>query len=203
MGKNNLLNHEELDYIQQILGNSLSIRELTAPSFRVDGGAAANAVLASLGKHAELHLDAQLGDQHLRFPLQLVEDEFHALHLELGAPKIFQHGDVQRSWRLNLEQPLFLLQQNGHESELCVHEISPSGVLIEATGSLDAPATFTLWLPLPGQEPIKLHGKHVRQINSQLSAFRLDLLPGSHGERLRHFIFQQHRLQHPQLQRSA
>jgi hypothetical protein len=203
MSKKSLLNHEELDYIQQILGNSLAISGLAAPSFRVDGGAAANAVLASLGKHAELHLDAQLGDQHLRFPLQLVEDEFHALHLELGAPKIFQHGDVQRSWRLNLEQPLFLLDQDGALSELCVHEISPSGVLIEATGSLNTPETFTLWLPLPGQEPIKLRGNYVRRINPELSAFRLDLLPVSHGERLRHFIFQQHRLQHPQLQQRA
>lgn len=203
MRKKNLLNHEELDYIQKILGNSMAISGLAAPSFRVDGGAAANAVLASLGKHAELHLDAQLGDQHLRFPLQLVEDEFHALHLELGAPGIFQLGDVQRSWRLNLEQPLFLMHQDGRTSELCVHEISPSGVLVEATGALDTPATFTLWLPLPGQEPIKLRGRYVRQINPELSAFSLDLLPNSHDERLRHFIFQQHRLQHPQLQQRA
>jgi hypothetical protein len=203
MRKKSLLNHEELDYIQQILGNSSAISGLAAPSFRVDGGAAANAVLAGLGKHAVLHLDAKFGDQYLRFPLQLVEDEFHALHLELGAPGIFQQGDVQRSWRLNLEHPLFLLHQDGRISELCVHEISPSGVLIEATGTRDTPETFTLWLPLPGQEPIKLQGSYVRQINPELSAFRLDLLPSSHDERLRHFIFQQHRLQHPQLQRSA
>ncbi|MFZ3183497.1 MAG: PilZ domain-containing protein [Pseudomonas sp.] len=203
MSKKSLLNNEELNYIQQIFGNSLAISGLPTPSFRVDGGAAANAILTGLGKHAELHLDAQFGDQHLRFPLQLVEDEFHALHLELGAPGIFQQGDVQRSWRLNLEQPLCLLHKNGRMSDLCVHEISPSGVLIESTGALASPESFTLWLPLPDQEPIKLRGRCVRRINSELTAFRLDLLPGSHGERLRHFIFQQHRLQHPQLQQSA
>jgi len=203
MHKKPLLNHDELDYIQQIFGNSLAISGLPTPSFRVDGGAAANAILAGLGKHTELHLDAQFGDQHLRFPLQLVEDEFHALHLELGAPGIFQQGDVQRSWRLNLEQPLCLLHKNGRISDLCVHEISPSGVLIESLGAATTPETFTLWLPLPGQEPIKLRGNRVRRINSALSAFRLDLLPGNHGERLRHFIFQQHRLQHPQLQPRA
>lgn len=203
MSKKSLLNNEELNYIQQIFGNSLAISGLPTPSFRVDGGAAANAILTGLGKHAELHLDAQFGDQHLRFPLQLVEDEFHALHLELGAPGIFQQGDVQRSWRLSLEQPLCLLHKNGRMSDLCVHEISPSGVLVESTGALASPETFTLWLPLPDQEPIKLRGRCVRRINSELTAFRLDLLPGSHGERLRHFIFQQHRLQHPQLQQSA
>ena len=203
MSKKSLLSLEELSYIQNIFGHSLALSGLPASSFRVDGGAAANAILANLGKHAELHLDAQLGDQHLRFPLQLVEDEFHALHLELGAPGIFQHGEVQRSWRLILEQPVFLLHQNGQKSDLCVHEISPSGVLIESTGALDAPESFTLWLPLPDQEPIKLSASYVRQINHQLSAFRLDLLPVSHGERLRLFIFQQHLRQHPHLQKSA
>lgn len=203
MNKKSLLNHEELNYIQHIFGNSLAIAGLPAPSFRVDGGTTANAILAGLGRHAELHLDAQFGDHHLRFPLHLTEDEFHDLHLELGAPGIFQHGDVQRSWRLNLEQPLCLRHKNGRISDLCVHEISPSGVLIESTGSLAPPETFTLWLPLPEQKPIKLHGHCVRRVNSELTAFRLDLLPDSHGERLRYFIFQQHRLQHPQLQQNA
>ncbi|MDO9320772.1 MAG: PilZ domain-containing protein, partial [Pseudomonas sp.] len=118
MSKKSLLNNEELNYIQQVFGNNLAIAGLPTPSFRVDGGAAANAILTDLGKHAELHLDAQLGDQHLRFPLHLVEDEFHILHLELGAPSIFQQGDVQRSWRLNLEQPLCLLHKNGRMSDL-------------------------------------------------------------------------------------
>jgi hypothetical protein len=203
MSTQNLLNLEELDYIQQLLGDSLVSTGLSAPSFRVDGGATANAILAGLGKHAELHLGAQFGDQHLHFPLQLVEDEFHALHLELGVPGIFQQGDVLRPWRLNLGQPLFLLHENGRTSGLCVHQISPSGVLIESPDAPQSPESFTLWLPLPDQEPIKLRGNYVRQINSELSAFRLDLLHGNHGERLRHFLFQQHRLQHPQLQHCA
>ncbi len=203
MAEKTLLSSDELAYIQQILGTHLNNGVLPIPSFRIDGGSAANAILAELGRHSALHLQADFGDQHLRFPLQLVEDEFHALHLELGAPGIFQHGDVQRSWRLNLAQPLFLLHKDGRLSELCVHEISPSGVLIESTGTLAAPETFTLWLPLPDQEPIKLRGSYVRRINPELSAFRLEMLPGSQGERLRHFLFQQHRLQHPQQQQRA
>lgn len=200
MNKKSLLNPEERSYIQELLGGSLPTTEMSTPSFRVDGGPMANAILAGLGKHAQLHLDAQFDDQHLRFPLQLVEDEFHDLHLELGAPRIFQEGDIQRSWRLTLEQPLVLMHKNGRTSDLRVHEISPSGVLIDCTGALAPPATFTLWLPLPGQEPIELHGHCVRRINGELTAFRLDQLRGSHAERLRYFIFQKHRQQHPQLQ---
>lgn len=200
MSKKPLLNRDELAYIQHILGTSLGNGALPTPSFRVDGGATANALLAGLGKHAELHLEAHFGDQRLSFPLQLVEDEFHALHLELGAPGIFQQGAVQRSWRLTLERPVTLLDEHGQESSLRIYEISPSGVLLDNREQRSLPEHFSLWLPLPGQEPIKLCGSRVRRVSSQLTAFRLDLLPGSHGERLRHYIFQQHRLAHPQLQ---
>lgn len=203
MSQKPLLSRDELAYIQQILDTSLNNSSLPAPSFRVDGGAVANAVLAGLGKHSELHLEANFGDQCLRFPLQLVADEFHALHLELGAPKIFQQGAVQRSWRLILEQPVTLLTENGQDSSLRVYEISPSGVLLDNAEQHSLPENFNLWLPLPGQEPIQLCGRRVRRVSKQLTAFRLDLLPGSHGERLRHFLFQQHRLQHPQLQQRA
>ena len=85
MPKKPLLSRDELDYIQQILGHSLSSAILPVQSFRVDGGSLANGILAGLGRNAQLHLEAQFGDQCLRFPLQLVEDDFHALHLELGA----------------------------------------------------------------------------------------------------------------------
>ena len=83
MTDKSLLNRDELEYIQQILGYSLSPSALPTPTFRVDGGAAANALFAAMGRQADLHLEAVFGDQRLRFPLQLVEDEFHALHLEL------------------------------------------------------------------------------------------------------------------------
>ena len=199
MPKKPLLSRDELDYIQQILGHSLSSNILPVQSFRVDGGSLANGSLAGLGRNAQLHLEAQFGDQCLRFPLQLVEDDFHALHLELGAPGIYQQGEIQRPWRLTLAQPLPLLHENGQASDLCIHEISPAGVLVES-GEMSAPADFDLWLPLPEQDPIELHGSRVRRTTSQLTAFRLDILPSQQSERLRHFIFQQHRLQHPQLQ---
>ena len=199
MSKKPLLSRDELDYIQQILGYSLTSNILPVQTFRVDGGSAANSILAGLGRNAQLHLEAQFGDQCLRFPLQLVEDEFHALHLELGAPGIYQQGEIQRPWRLILAQPLPLLHANGRASDLRIHEISPAGVLVESNET-SAPADFDLWLPLPEQEPIELHGSRVRRTANHLTAFRLDMLPSQQSERLRHFIFQQHRLQHPQLQ---
>lgn len=199
MNQRPLLSRDELDYIQQILGHPLLPQALPAPSFRVDGGAAANALLAALGSHAELHLEAAFADQRLRFPLHLVEDEFHALHLELGAPGIFQQGPVQRPWRLKLDTPLRLQHDNGQPSTLELHELSPSGVLVRSTDLLAPPESFALWLPLPDQEPVLLRGQRVRHTRSELCAFRLEMPSPSHAERLRYFLFQQHRQQHPEL----
>jgi hypothetical protein len=148
MSKSNLLSRDELDYIQELPSYGLSTDTQISPMFKVDGGVVANALLASLGRQAQLQLEAQFGDQCLRFPLQLVEDEFHALHLEMGAPDIFQLGAVQRSWRVSLKRPVLLLHENGSPSDLCVHEISPSGVLIESLGPLAAPDQFHLWLSI-------------------------------------------------------
>ena len=202
MPKHSPLSLDELDYIQQILGKSLPSEILPTQSFRVDGGSVANGILAGLGQHTQLHLEAQFGDQCLSFPLQLVEDEFHALHVELGAPGIFQRGEVRRPWRLILAQPLPLLHADGQASGLRVHQLSPTGVLIESNTTV-TPEDFDLWLTLPEQAPIELHGTRVRRTSNQLTAFRLDILPQSESERLRHFIFQQHRLQHPQLQQEC
>lgn len=191
-----LLSDDERDYIQQILGKSLSSSALVNPTFRVDGGPAANALLASLGKSAALHLDAHFGNEHLRFPLQLVEDEFHALHLELGAPQIFQPGRIERPWRVRFEQPMRLIKADGQHSDFCLHEMSDGGALIERTGGQALPEHFCLWLPVSQQEPILLKGRRVRSSDQRLTAFRFEPTAKAHHERLRQFIFQQHRLHH-------
>lgn len=203
MNQKPILSRDELEYIQQILGNSLIAQAMPVPSFRVDGGAAANALLAALGSNAQLHLEAEFANQRLRFPLQLVEDEFHALHLELGAPGIFQQGPIQRPWRLHLDTPITLAHENGQPSCLEVLQLSPSGVLVRSTDLLPPPDNFELWLPLPDQEPVLLKGLRVRHSAEEEIAFRLDMLKPSHDERLRYFLFQQHRLRHPQLQQTA
>ena len=51
MPKKPLLSRDELDYIQQILGHSLSSNILPVQSFRVDGGSVANGILAGTGRN--------------------------------------------------------------------------------------------------------------------------------------------------------
>ena len=198
-----LLSDDERDYIQQILGKSLSSSALVSPAFRVDGGPAANALLSSLGKNATLHLDAHFGDEYLRFPLQLVEDEFHALHLELGAPQIFQLGRIERPWRVRFEQPMRLINADGQNSDFRLHEMSAGGALIESTAGQELPEHFCLWLPVNQHEPILLKGRRVRNSDQQLTAFRFEQTSSAHHERLRQFIFQQHRLRNQDQEQSS
>ncbi|MGL4318979.1 MAG: PilZ domain-containing protein [Pseudomonas sp.] len=200
MSEPNTLSSEELNFIRQLFNNPLTGKPLQIPTFKVDGGPQSNALLSRLGEHAQLHLQAQLGNYHMSFPLQLVEDEMHNLQLELGAPSIFEEGAVRRPWRLILVQPLTLLDEHGEPTHLQVHELSPDSLLIGLDGDQELPPQFSLWLPLPERKPMPVHGRRIRQAGTQQAAYRLLLSHPEHSERIRQFIFEQYRQRHPQLQ---
>ncbi|WP_313520200.1 hypothetical protein [Pseudomonas sp.] len=191
-----LLTADELAYIRSLLSDGEGAR-LAASNFLIDSNPQTQALLAALGSRAQLSLEAQIGSQRLTFPLQVIEDEFQALHLKLEAPRIFEQGPVDRPWRLHLNKPLALLDEFGEATDLLVHEVSPNGVLLEVGGVV--PARFELALPLPGAKPVPLRGRLVRKVAQGLCAYRLLHDDERSLKRLRTFIFQQHRLQHPQL----
>jgi len=201
MSDDSPLSSDEMDFIQKILGSSVHHPKPRSLSFRVDGEPNANALLARLAAHSQLSFEARFQTHRLTFPVQLMEDEFHTLHLQLGAPNILEQGPVQRPWRLHLETPVALLDDQGAESDLWVHELSPNGLLASCPST--APKQFALWLPLPGGEPIQLRGQRVRAADQQLTAYRVSTGHREHAERMRQFIFKQHRQQHPQLQITA
>jgi hypothetical protein len=199
MSEDSALSSEELDYIRQIFSNQLIGTPLSIPAFKVDGGPLANALLARLGQHAELSLDAQLGHYRMTFPLQLVEDELHGLQLEMGAPSIFEEGTIRRPWRLLLDEPLPLRDSLGAHSSLQVVELAPASLLLEArTG--EPPEQFSLTLALPGRESMPISGRRIRLVGPHQAAYYLQLTHHEHTERLRQFIFEQYRKRHPQLQ---
>lgn len=192
-----LLTQEELDFIQSLLGNPSLGSQLSTPSLRVDGGTQTKDLLTRLAAQDQLTIEAHFNGERITFPLQLVEDEFHALHLELGVPNIVEQGSADRPWRLPLAEPIGLLDENGAQSGLWLHSISLSGMLVEVRNQTQPPKRFTLWLPLPGQEPIELRGILARTTEQRLIAYRLSRGKTQHSERLRQFIFQQHRRLNP------
>ena len=194
-----LLTQDELDFIQSMHRSpQLNLAEATS-SLRLDGGSDVQRLLTRLIAHEQVTLQAQFENQQMSFPLQLVEDEFHAVHLQLGAPSIYEDGPMMRPWRLNLDTPIALDDELGLSTDLRVREISFKGVLLEMPAASTPPKTFSLWFSPGADTPINLQGTLQRQTAEGLAAYRLSQHQPHEIERLRQYILRQHRLAHPEL----
>ncbi|WP_339533092.1 hypothetical protein [Pseudomonas mucidolens] len=199
MQRDALLTQDELDFIQTMHHNpQLNARDVSS-SLTVNGGAQIRDLLTRLAAHENVTIQAQFDNQQMTFPLQLVEDEFHALHLRLGVPSIFEDGPMIRPWRLVLEEPVALENIKGQPGSLFVHEISFKGALVEVRGRSNPPKTFCLWFSPSGYERIAVRGTLERETTRGMFAYRLSQGDVDETERLRQFILQQHRLAHPEV----
>ena len=199
MQRDALLTQDELDFIQNMQHNpQLNLRDASS-SLTVNGGAQLRDLLTRLAAQDHVTLQAQFANQQLTFPLHLVEDEFHAVHLRLGVPTIFEDGPMVRPWRLALETPVALENIRGNPGALWVHEVSFKGVLVEIRGRFKPPKTFALWFSPSGYERIALRGTLQHETARGLFAYRLDQSDMDETERLRQFILHQHRLIHPEV----
>ncbi|WP_397449739.1 hypothetical protein [Pseudomonas sp. NA-150] len=198
MQRDALLTQDELDFIQNMQHNpNLNLRDASR-SLMVNGGVQIQDLLTRLAAHEQVTIQAQFQNQQMTFPLHLVEDEFHALHLRLGAPTIFEElGPLVRPWRLSLSEPLPLETEKGALSAMWVHEISFKGVLLENRKATKPPKYFALWFSPPGHAPIPLRGTFERLTEQGLAAYRLSQRNKEDTERLRQYILQQHQLVHP------
>ena len=73
-------------------------------------------------------------------------------------------------WRLHLDQPLPLLENDGGESSLSVHELSPHGLLVDAGGHRKPPKHFHLRLALPDDSPLEIDAHRVRELTGGLGS---------------------------------
>jgi hypothetical protein len=199
MQRDALLTQDELDFIQTMQHNpQLNVRDTTS-SLMVNGGAQIRDLLTRLAANEKVTIQARFDNQQMTFPLQLVEDEFHALHLRLGVPSIFEDGPMVRPWRLALEQPVALENARGQPGRLWVREVSFKGILVEIRNGTRPQRQFAQWFSPSGYERIALHGRFERQTEAGFYAYRLDQSDLEETERLRQFILQQHRHSHPAL----
>ncbi|MEN0105278.1 MAG: hypothetical protein AAGC84_02520 [Pseudomonas sp.] len=189
-----LLTSEELDFIQDLPPEPASPAQ--TPSLKVDGLTQTKALLTRLAASDQLTIEAHFNGERVTFPLQLVEDEFHSLSLEIGAPQVVEQGPAERPWRLHLSPAVELLDEQGNPSGLWLHSVSTTGLLVEVRHKV-VPNSFTFWLPQAGAEPIRLQGILARRTDQRLVAYRLSGRETVHSERLRQYIYQQHRLLNP------
>ncbi|WP_054899165.1 MULTISPECIES: PilZ domain-containing protein [unclassified Pseudomonas] len=194
-----LLTQDELEFIQNMQHSpQLNLADPTS-SLLVNGDPDIQSLLTRLVASKQVTLQAQFNNQQISFPLQLVEDEFHAVHLQIGSPEIYEDGPAQRAWRLSMDQPSALLNAQGHASGLLVRDISFKGALVEIRGPSEAPARFDLRFAPGGIAPIELHGRLRRRIGPDLAAYDLSRSPADEIERLRQYILRAHRQAHPEL----
>lgn len=194
-----LLTQAELDFIQSVHRSPQLNRVDATSSLRLNGRSEVQALLTRLVANEQVTVQAQFENQQMRFPLVLVEDEFHALHLQVGAPCIYEDGEVMRPWRLTLDHPVMLEDELGLSSGLKVREVSFKGVLVEPPEGRKAPKTFNLWFSPDGIAPIALRGTLQRTTAAGLAAYRLSQHQPEEIERLRQYMLMQHRRAHPQL----
>ncbi|WP_449431212.1 hypothetical protein [Pseudomonas putida] len=194
-----LLTQDELDFIQSMQHSPQLNLADSMSSLLVNGDRRIQSLLTRLVANEQVTLQANFNNQQLSFPLQLVEDEFHALHVQLGSPEIYEDGPMLRPWRLSMDQPSALLDARGQASGLWVRDISFKGALLEIRGLSAAPSRFDLRFAPAGIPAIDLHGILRRRIGPDLAAYDLSRSSPEEIERLREYILQAHRNAHPEL----
>lgn len=199
MSHDALLTQDELDFIQTMHQNPLLNQRDASSSLTLNGVAQIRDLLTRLAAHEQVTLQAQIANQQMSFPLRLVEDEFHAQHLQLGAPSIFEEGPLIRPWRFTLAEPVALENIRGRSGQLWVSEVSFNGMLIDVRNDSRPPRQFCQWFSPTGYERIAVRGTLERKTELGQYAYRLSQRDAGETERLRQFILQQHRLAHPAL----
>ncbi len=194
------LTSAELAYINELVSGSPVENGETRSGFRVDGGEKANGLLLQLAAKANLTLEAELADYCMSFPLQLKQDEFQSIQLQLAPPTIYERGPVLRAWRLHLEEPLPLLSDDGHTTSLRVHELSPNGLLVDVGAKRKAPKHLHLHLALPGEGALEIDAHRIRDAEGGMTAYEVEYPQDRDAERIRSYLYQEHQRLHPDLQ---
>jgi len=194
-----LLTQDELDFIRTMQRASQPSSAESPSRLMVNGGTEIKHLLTQLIAQEQVTLQAQFDNHQMTFPLHLVEDEFHSLQLQLGAPHIYEEGPMVRPWRLALDTPVALVDELGLSTGLWVREISFKGVLVEFRDQPKPPKTFDLWFAPDNCPSIALHGILQRRTGQNLAAYKLSQSQQGEIDRLREYILQAHRQAHPEL----
>lgn len=198
-----LLTSSELEFLRLLHQQPGGPDSAATTHLQVEAGVQFEGLLAGCAAQEKLTIEAHFANQRLTFTPELVQDEHHEHHLRLGTPLIFDEGDTLRAWRSPLQQPIALQQPNTEQSDMWLHELSMSGLLLEQRAPRATPPEhLRMTLPLAEHPPIAISGSFVRKTEDGLLAYRLASLDEHSQARLRQFIYQQHRNHYPQAHRA-
>ncbi|WXL24725.1 hypothetical protein WG219_15595 [Ectopseudomonas mendocina] len=149
-------------------------------------------LFARYAAEEKLTLHAHLANQHLTFDLHIHQDEQNQPSLQLGAPQIYDQGDIQRPWRSKLNTPLPLRKKDHSTTGLLIHELSMNSALVECITTRPAPKRFQQYIEVEGYPPIAVAGELVRTTDEGFAAYWMHACDPLSDEHLRQFIYQQH-----------
>lgn len=192
-----LLTQDELDFIQQLTAQPPPGRpSATPPTLAL--GEQLSAMISLLGDEQPLSLDTYSGAEHLRFPLLVIQEGSGRSRLELGPPKIFEPGSLERPWRLALLYPLALLDSTDRPSGMMALELSNNGMLVRHNTPGSPVKERLLQLLLPEQRRVQLRASLVRRVGQGRYAYSIQPLHEEDEQTLREYLFEQHKSQqHP------
>lgn len=186
-----LLTQAELDFIQQ-LNTPTSPRQQPGTQRQLVIGDQLAELLKRLQRDEQVSIDTHSDNQHLSFPLHLVQDGHSHSRLELGTPLILEQGEIERPWRLVLDAPLLLLDQYERRCGLQVLQISSNGMQVQCSRSSSPGKDLRLQLLLPHHQRVQLHVQLIRRLSQTRYAYSLLPLGEQDEQYLRQFLFEQH-----------
>lgn len=186
-----LLTQDELDFIQKIISKPTQVRQTNAaPQLAL--GERLSELLGRLGDEEQLSLDTHSDNQHLSFPLRLIQDGQSQSRLELGAPLIFEQGVNERPWRLVLPEALTLLNSDDQPSGLQALELSNNGMLVKYRNAGTPAKDQLLQLLLPRERRVQVRARLARRVSKTRYAYSLQTLHAEDEQTLRQYLFEQH-----------
>ncbi|MCP4984758.1 MAG: hypothetical protein GY928_01460 [Colwellia sp.] len=185
-----VLTQDELDFISELdfdSSNTLPSKDMT---LNINGD---DKLLERLDLANELQMQARYDNHKFIFPVKIIEGELGLFQIELQSPEIFEIGSHLRNWRYKLEQPIIGTCKVAN-TQFDLNEISTTGFCLDVDDD-NAPGTLELELNLPNAEKsllIKANKVRKTELGKIAYTMHLNLEP---RERLRRFLFTQHRLQ--------
>ncbi len=201
--KNNdpCVSEEEFELLSELI-MEVDPTKSSEVEFDIGGRNGKDTLLFQLGLADDLQLVANYGKHHLVFPVQMKMGDFANFSLSLKSPKVFENGEHLRSWRLDADNTIALVNDEGNELNYKIRDISASGIslLIEDDENFEFPDELNnIYLKLPNRDKLLISGSKIRRLNAKSVAYSFgggtddDVL-----SLLAEYLFERHAEKHPE-----
>lgn len=192
---------EEFELLSELMMD-IDETENEEVEFEVGSKGGKDALLFQLGLADDLQLVANYGNHHLVFPVQMKMSDFSNFSMSLKSPKIFETGDNLRSWRLDGDSEMTLVNDGDEKLKYTIKDISASGIslLIDDIEDNEFPDELNnIYLQLPEREKLLLSGSQIRRVDANSVAYSLSESTGDEVlASLAEYLFERHAEKFPE-----